>query len=537
MNKRLLKYNLSTYDYSKIKNSAYNKRFYSRLLANYIINEYNNTDLFLKVLIKYSKNKLFEMLNTDFEMYKEVIEKDFNINLDNIDDRPRILKLQKNKNKCLCCSSELYGLKTFCNVKCSNTFKNKNKDFIDKNRESIINYYKNVDKEEQKNKNKKISNSVNIFNSTLSSEEKSEKYRNKELRYTSYSNFENLFSNLTLLVTEKEFYKRRYIDVKCKKCSNTWQITKSTAYCRVECKKCNPYKKHKQQSELFNTINEKINFKAKENSKSLLLNKEIDILIEDYNLAIEFNGLLPHSSGNSKVHYYNRKIDTNYHLIKTELCEEKEFQLFHIFEDEYVNLTKRKIWLSMINNKLNLNDRIFARKCSIELVNTKDKNLFLEQNHLQGSCNSKINIGLYYNKELVQLITFGKSRFNKNIEYELIRLCSKINFNIIGGASKLLKYFELNYKPKSLISYANRRWSTGSLYDKLGFTFINNSKPNHFYFKVNDNVLIPRTQFMKHKLKDKLEFFDENISGIQNMLNNNYRIIYDSGNKVYIKEY
>ena len=34
---------------------------------------------------------------------------------------------------------------------------------------------------------------------------------------------------------------------------------------------------------------------------------------------------------------------------------------------------------------------------------------------------------------------------------------------------KLLKYFERNYKPKSIITYADRSYSQGNMYKQLGF--------------------------------------------------------------------
>ena len=74
--------------------------------------------------------------------------------------------------------------------------------------------------------------------------------------------------------------------------------------------------------------------------------------------------------------------------------------------------------------------------------------------HLQSTCRGqKIRLGLYYNNQLVSLMTFGKSRFNKNCEYELLRYCS--HYNVVGGAEKLFKHFINEYKPSSIVSYSN----------------------------------------------------------------------------------
>jgi hypothetical protein len=131
-------------------------------------------------------------------------------------------------------------------------------------------------------------------------------------------------------------------------------------------------------------------------------------------------------------------------------------------------------------------------------------------------------------------MTFGKSRYNKKYQYELIRFCNKINTLVTGGASKIFKYFIRNYNPESLISYADLRYSKGALYEKLGFTKLKSSTPNYFYFHKNNTLkLMSRVQFQKHKLKDKLDIYDPELTEYQNMLNNGYDRIWDCGNGVY----
>ena len=277
------------------------------------------------------------------------------------------------------------------------------------------------------------------------------------------------------------------------------------------------------QFEIFNLIkteNKLYNYK-------LIGLKEIDIVLPDIKLGIEYDGLIFHSEGllnEGRV----RNVDKNYHLNKLELCLEKGYDLFHIFESDNID-----IWISMINNRLGFNERIYARKCIIKELKSTEIKDFLNNNHLQGFINSSINLGLYYNNELVSLMTFSKPRFNKNYEYELIRFCNKLNTSVIGSASKLFNYFIKNYNPKSIISYANRRFSNGSIYEKLGFKFLRKTAPNYFYFKPSIRILMSRNQFQKHKLANLLDKFDENLSESENMFNNGYRRIYDCGNLVY----
>ena len=268
-----------------------------------------------------------------------------------------------------------------------------------------------------------------------------------------------------------------------------------------------------------------------------LFNIEIDLIIEDKNFGIEYDGLMFHSFGKSNSSMFNNsdKIDINYHKNKTDILEKNNFQLFHIFENEWK--TKQNIWLSMINNKLGIyNSKIFARKCIIKEISSFDANKFIFENHIQGIRQAKVKLGLFYNNELVSVMTFGAPNNDKNYEYELIRFCNKLNTIVTGAASRLLKYFETNYKPKSLVTYANRRWSQGNLYNKIGFNYSHISEPNFYYFN-KTNILYSRQKFQKFKLEKLLDKYDSNLSARENMFNNGYRIIYDSGNIVFTKNY
>ena len=263
-----------------------------------------------------------------------------------------------------------------------------------------------------------------------------------------------------------------------------------------------------------------LNINIIENSKQIISPLELDIFIPSHNLAIEFDGLYWHSE------VYK---DKNYHLNKTELCQNKNIRLIHIFEDEW--LLKKEIVKSRLKNILGLTpNKVYGRKCVIKEVTPKEAKIFLENNHIQGNVNSKIRLGLYYNDILIGLMTFGSLRknlgnkSNKNI-YELFRFCNLSNYIIIGGADKLLKHFIKHYKPKEIISYADRRWSQGDLYNKLNFIFSHNTKPNYFYL-VNDK----RENRFNYR-KDILvkEGFDKNKTEHDIMLERKIYRIYDCG--------
>jgi hypothetical protein len=273
---------------------------------------------------------------------------------------------------------------------------------------------------------------------------------------------------------------------------------------------------------------------------------ELDIYIPSKKLAIEYNGLIFHSFGLSNYSLTNNAhmeyIKKNDHTNKTNASEELGIQLLHINENEWLDPIKQRIWKSVIKSKLGvLENKIFARKCEIKRVSYKESFKFLTENHLQGNVNGSYNIGLYYQDELVSLMIFSKSRYEKNSGYELLRFCSKVDHNVIGAGSKLLKRYKEDIG-EDLISYGNRRWtsSLNNFYQSNGFEYVHTSKPGWKYFKENDiYTLYDRVQFQKHKLKNLFEqgflsFYDENLTTDQNIYLNGYRKIYDSGNLKYI---
>lgn len=255
------------------------------------------------------------------------------------------------------------------------------------------------------------------------------------------------------------------------------------------------------------------------NTRKLIAPYEIDIYIPEKNLAIEFNGLYWHSS-------YDKESDKNlknYHLDKTEKCESIGISLLHIFESEWND--NQLIWKSMIKHRLGLSKKVFARKCIVRDITVFEANEFCINNHLQGRANASFAKGLYYNDELVQVATFSKPRYNKNYDLELIRLCSKIDLCIVGGASKLTKGL-------SFISYGNRRWCSNlsNVYDSIAIR-VGISDPCYWYIK--NGTLYHRSSFMKHKLKNVLDIFDPNLTEAENCFNNKLRRIWDCGNLIY----
>lgn len=316
-----------------------------------------------------------------------------------------------------------------------------------------------------------------------------------------------------------DYINKAELNFTCKQCNNTF--TSINRYPR--CYKCEPKFYSKEQEEIINFINN-LGINIEINNRKILNGVELDIFIPDYKIGIEYNGLYWHSENNGK--------DKNYHLQKTLTAESQNIKLIHIFSDEW-NL-KKNIVKNRIKYMLNkIEKTIYARKCIIKEIISKEKNEFLINYHLQGGDKSNIKLGAYYEDELVAVMTFGDLRkslgsIKKENEYELIRFATK--YKVIGIASKLLSYFIKNHNPKRIISYADRRWSNGNLYEKIGFKFVSITKPNYWYTK-DYNIREYRYKFRKGVLLN--EGFNKKLSESEIMKIKGYDKIWDCGNLKY----
>jgi len=323
--------------------------------------------------------------------------------------------------------------------------------------------------------------------------------------------------NLILYLTDKvSKYNIKFVELVdtsiykliCKN-KHQFEIHKNTLNDRINnnntiCTICNPINNESDaQNQLYDYISSIYNNQVIKNDRTLI-GMELDIYLSESKIAFEFNGVYWHS---------DKYKDKNYHVNKTNICLEKGVQLIHIWEDDWKY--KRSIVESRINNLLGKSNRIWARLCQVKEVSFNDTKLFLDENHIQGSVVSKYNIGLYYKDKLVSLMTFGSLRKSlgqtkREDQYELLRFCNKLNFSITGGASKIFKYFKNKYNPNLVISYADRCWSNGNLYRRLGFSMDGITQPNYYY--VVNGIRKNRFNYRKDILvkegydKEKTEF-------------------------------
>jgi len=273
----------------------------------------------------------------------------------------------------------------------------------------------------------------------------------------------------------------------------------------------------KEQKEILEFINSEISTDIDYNTKNIITPKELDIYLPKFNLAIEYNGMYWHSG------------DKTRHQEKLKLCIDKNIKLLQFWDIEWK--TNKDIVKSIIKSNLGLNEKIYARKCIIRPLDNTTYFDFLENNHIQGKVSSIIKYGLFYQDELVSVIGFGKSRFDKKHTHELLRYCNKINISVVGGFSKLLKYSRENNDLNSIVSYCDLRLFDGKMYEKAGFIFSHQTTPGYVYYK--SGIVRNRQYFQKHKLADLFTNFDPELTEAENLAMNKWLQVWDCGQKVF----
>ena len=253
-----------------------------------------------------------------------------------------------------------------------------------------------------------------------------------------------------------------------------------------------------------------------ENERTILNGKELDIYMKENHIAIEYNGLKWHSEQFGK--------DKNYHLDKTEKCQEKGIRLIHIFEDEWLEhkeIVKSKI--KHILKKDNDLPKVYARKCIVKEIDKDTSREFFGKNHIQGFAPSTVYLGCFFNNELIGVMTFKKERKEEN-NWELNRFATDITKQCVGIGGKLFQFFVKNYNPEYIKSFADRRWTLdkdNNLYTKLGFELEKILKPDYHY--VYGNKRIHKFNFRKKNIiklfKDKKFTLDMTEKEMMSYLN------------------
>lgn len=171
--------------------------------------------------------------------------------------------------------------------------------------------------------------------------------------------------------------------------------------------------------------------------------------------------------------------------------------------------------------------KLNARDLKIVEPTAAEAAQFMNDNHISGHAKSSLRVGLKHDDELIFLITLAESRYAKNYDLELVRLATKVGYQVRGGASKVIKHIQRQHQDKSILTYSNQYHGTGEVYRKVGFKHLGETGHGHFWEK--DGQVLHRVQ--KHRLPELLGItnFDELIKSERTlMIEHGWNLIHDA---------
>lgn len=251
------------------------------------------------------------------------------------------------------------------------------------------------------------------------------------------------------------------------------------------------------------------------NDRTIISPLELDIFIPSHKLAIEYHGAYWHSYAQLETSTERLR-----HQHKALICNTAGIRLLQFFDFEWK--FKKDIVKSMITHSLQMSNQHNARDLIVSQLSQSDSRIFFDNNHIYGDRSAKITLALTLNGAPLIAASFSKYKDG----YELIRMATAIGQSVRGGASRLLTNFKKQHNVP-IYTFADMRYSTGNVYNQIGFKYLKTTSPNYYYIK-NETVL-SRQKCQKNKLHKLLQDFDESLSESSNMFNNGFRRIWDAG--------
>jgi hypothetical protein len=183
----------------------------------------------------------------------------------------------------------------------------------------------------------------------------------------------------------------------------------------------------------------------------------------------------------------------------SDACVDLDLKVIHLWEDVWH--TKKEVVQSRLRAVFGQTYRIPGRLTQARRIDKPTLDLFLSVNHLQVSTTAKYKYGLFLPERYFRVLEkwtekpdlppHSQASFSgaKNIlrheetyrSCELIRFANVLNATVVGGLDKLVSAFRKEVHPDDIMTYADRDWSTGQSYERLGFERLGTTPPQAFW--------------------------------------------------------
>jgi hypothetical protein len=271
------------------------------------------------------------------------------------------------------------------------------------------------------------------------------------------------------------------IEVKCKKCNYVFETVLDYVFHDYgKCPKCYPKNTSINEREIREFIesiipDEEIIY----NDRKILNGKEIDILVPSKKIAIEHNGIFWHSE--------KAGVTKDYHLDKTNSCKNQDYEMIHIFEDEWSY--KKDLVKNKLTYKLNKDSLIYNSFEIVELDKNESK-IFIKDNDLYELKEFDKSLGIKDNNEILALVSFDNLNGNVNIKNFCVK--SEYSPKYISDIVQCI----IDYGVKKITVETDKRFLDQELFSI--FKIIDEKDPDYSYFKclcrITKNELILQSQ-------------------------------------------
>ena len=235
--------------------------------------------------------------------------------------------------------------------------------------------------------------------------------------------------------------------------------------------------------------------------RTIIAPKELDIVLPDVKIAIEYCGSYHHSVKSMDA----EKAHKLKHYQKHILAQAAGYRLITIFDYEWE--TRQKTIKRLLRNAIGkAKGRLMARKCEMRKVSVSEARKFYDKYHPQGGAGSGEHYGLYWKDKLVACMRFvhgaNDRGANHQREWTLGRYATRVN--VAGAASKLFKAFLAEYNPPVVKSFSDNRLFSGRMYEQLGFTLAVESSPDYQVWSPKLGVR-PKSHYQRRLLQKRIE--------------------------------
>lgn len=281
--------------------------------------------------------------------------------------------------------------------------------------------------------------------------------------------------------------------------------------------------------------------------------KELDIVVPDHHLAIEFNDIFSHSE-QAVVTVHRRPRPHSYHAHKTRETREQGYQLVHMWEDDWLH--RRELVLRALAHRLHAVDllpdvlpdinplacqRLYARNLTARRVHGGIARRFWQDNHLQGPVHCTVNIGLYDQDGVLRAL-LGVGRKNHGSRVSLpdgtwdIQRYATLGV-IVGGFTKLLAHAETLVPVETWTSWSDNDISDGGMYQAAGFVVDKRQAPSYSYVGRRTKwERVHRSTYTKQRFIDDPDLaYQSGQTEHEAALANRLYRIYDTGKTRWIK--